>query len=59
MRNTFIDDWMRGTKDCREGRPHKTDQGQHYDSGYSAEYHRQQAEAWQSEQINQAMRMAR
>jgi len=32
------DDFLRGQKDCKDGKPHKSGQGEDYDRGYSAQY---------------------
>ena len=30
--------FIKGQKDCRDGVPHKSGQGESYDAGYNAEY---------------------
>jgi len=31
-------DFIRGQRDCKEGKPHKSGQGSDYDRGYSSQY---------------------
>lgn len=37
-----IEDFLRGQIDCAKGVPHQAGKSEHYDRGYSAEYHFQQ-----------------
>jgi hypothetical protein len=39
MIDQFSEDFLQGQKDCQEGIPHKPDQSEAYDRGYSAQYH--------------------
>jgi hypothetical protein len=39
MSDEFSDEFLRGQNDCFEGIPHKPDQSEAYDRGYSAQYH--------------------
>lgn len=35
---SFIDDFLRGQRDCSKGVPHKQGQSEAYNRGYAAEY---------------------
>ena len=36
------EDFLRGQRDCRDGKPHKAGQSRDYDRGYSAQYAHEQ-----------------
>ncbi len=38
-------DFLRGQRDCKDGRPHKSGQSHSYDRGYGAQYEKEQLEA--------------
>ncbi len=40
--NFNIDDFMRGQRDCKDGKEHKAGNSESYDSGYSAQYELEQ-----------------
>jgi len=41
----FEDEFLRGQRDCKEGKQHKPMQSEAYDRGYSAQYEKEQVEA--------------
>lgn len=38
----FIDWFLKGQRDCKEGIPHKSGFGEYYDRGYAAQYELEQ-----------------
>ena len=38
----FLNDFMRGQRDCRKGVPHKPDQSNAYNRGYATQYELEQ-----------------
>lgn len=47
----FIEDFLRGQRDCSQGVQHQAGQSQAYDRGYAAEYEQEQQLAWLSERM--------
>jgi hypothetical protein len=43
-----IDDFIRGQKDCKAGKPHEAGKSNDYNRGYAAQYELEQAQAWWS-----------
>jgi len=41
---SFEDEFLRGQRDCMNGLPHKSDQGEDYDRGYAAQYEHEQVQ---------------
>ena len=48
---SFVDDFLRGEKDCMDGIPHKEGQSEAYDAGYSSRYTHEQNMAELSEKV--------
>ena len=40
----FENDFLRGQRDCKEGKPHKPVQSEAYDRGYGAQYEKEQVQ---------------
>lgn len=40
--NNFSDDFLRGQKDCGNGKPHKAGESEAYDRGYATQYEAEQ-----------------
>jgi len=53
MNPVFMDDFLRGCRDCAEGRPHKQFQSQAYDAGYASQYAIEQTVSAQSRGVSQ------
>lgn len=48
---SFEDDFLRGQRDCRDGKPHR-DQGDAYNRGYAAQYELEQIKNWRNQNEN-------
>jgi hypothetical protein len=46
---SFEDEFLKGARDCQEGKPHDDGKGEYYDRGYATQYEMEQIQTAESE----------
>lgn len=47
----YVDNFIQGQQDCKEGKPHQSGRGDAYDDGYQAQYEKEAIQAEMSKNV--------